>query len=106
MEMNWKKAGIITGVASAMGAALYYLLQPAYEEESRENTVPNPIPKQTITQAPRQEIKHTPVQEPALNKPKLISLFNQMAKRLGERLVIPISDTYQARVHYRKKEVL
>ena len=90
MEEDWKKAVIITGVASAMGAALYYLLQPSNDEESSENTVPKPAPKQPITPAPRQEIKQTPVQEPALNK----------------RLLIPNSDKYQARVHYRKKEVL
>lgn len=96
MELDWKKAVIITGAASAMGAAIYYLLQPANDEESSENTVPKPTPKQDITPTPRQEIRQTPVPEPALNKPKLISIFNQMAKRLGERLVIPNSDTNQA----------
>ena len=106
MEVDWKKAVIITGVASAMGAALYYLLQAVNEEESSENIVPNPTPKQTTTPAPRQEIKQKPVKEPALNKPKLITLFNQMAKLLGERLVTPNSDTYQARICHRKKEVL
>lgn len=103
MEVDWKKAAILTGVASAVSAALYYLLQPANDEVSVDTAVPSPPSKPTVAPAPKQNMQEN---EPELNKEKLINVFNYMSTRLGERLVTSNLDTNQAQFHTKQKKIL